>query len=302
MDKEKLKSKRVLITGGNGFLGTYLKAELEKYGAIVFSFSLGEANTANSFNIDITDYKAVKEVVDVIKPEIIFHMAAFITRERDFKHMKRMEEINVEGTNNLLMALKEYDYSSLIYPSTSEVYGNEFSPCSENQFPQPVSPYSLTKLSAEYLIQTFSKIYNKSYTILRIFLPYGKGMPESFFIPQIVNTIKQNKIFEMTLGDQMRDFIHVDDVIDALIMSANNPRANREIFNVCTGVGIKLNELARLINRQINGSLDNIKIGALKYRDNEIWDLRGDNSKIKEVLGFTPKVSLDNGIHRLIND
>ena len=165
----------------------------------------------------------------------------------------------------------------------------------------PTSPYSLSKAAAELTIQTFSNIYNKPYTILRLFNIYGPNLPESFFIPQLIKALKDNRNFDMTMGEQKRDFVWFDDVVNALILVASNTNANYQIFNVCSGVRISLRKLALEIETLIP-SKAKINFGSIPYRKNEIWDMVGSNAKIKETLYFDNKIDLSEGLKRLIDD
>lgn len=295
-----LKNKRVLVTGGNGYLGSFLVKALELEKANVFVASRNAELLYNHFAVDITDFDAIHKVVQEIKPDVIFHLAANISRSRDFEIYNDMAKVNVTGTLNVLQALQNLD-AHFIFTSSSEIYGNNVSPFNENQLPKPVSPYSLSKINAELLIQTYCLNNNKKFTNLRIFNFYGENMPEDFFIPQMINSLKRNEDFLMTKGEQTRDFLYVDDVVNALILTIKNTNSYNETINVCSGKGTKLSELAVAVNEKMN-SKAKIIIGAIPYRDNEVWEMIGDNSKIKEKLGFEPQVNLENGIQRVLHN
>jgi UDP-glucose 4-epimerase len=245
--------------------------------------------------VDITNREKVVEAIDKIKPDIIYHLAASLNRVQDFNHFDKVNAINHQGTYNLLWALKELPYQNFIFTSTSEIYGDNSPPFHEQQIPNPISPYSLTKLYGEHLIQTFSHIHSKNYTILRLFNFYGKDMPPNFFIPQLIKALKNNKEFEMTEGEQKRDFLYIDDVIEALLLSAKNDDGYREIMNVCNGNAVTIKQLAEETKNKLNSDCK-IKFGAIPYRNKEVWNMVGDNRKIKEKLGFEPKFDLEKGI------
>lgn len=295
-----LKNKTILVTGGHGYLGSFLVKALREEGAIVHTLSRTTSEDVFHHGIDILDAEKLTACVQKIKPEIVYHLAANISRARDFSIFERMNQVNVLGTLHLLQALENLD-SHFIFASSSEVYGNNASPFNENQIPQPVSPYSLSKVNAENLITTFCSNTGKKFTNLRIFNFYGENMSEDFFIPQMIHSLKKNEDFLMTKGEQIRDFLYVDDVVQALLLTAKNSNSYNETMNVCSGTGTKLCELAEQINAQI-ATKARIVVGALPYRDNEVWEMIGSNAKIKEKLGFLPQVSLDNGIQRTINN
>ncbi len=295
-----IKNKRVLVTGGNGYLGSFLVKALEKENANVFVVSRNSELLYNHFAVDITDFDAIHKVVQEIQPDIVFHLAANISRNRDFAIYTDMAKVNVTGTLNVLQALQNLD-AHFIFTSSSEIYGNNKSPFHENQLPKPVSPYSLSKVNAEMLIQTYCLNHNKKFTNLRIFNFYGEHMPEDFFIPQMINSLKREEDFLMTKGEQTRDFLYVDDVVEALLLTAKNTNSYNETMNVCSGKGTKLSELATEVNEKMNAKAK-IILGAIPYRDNEVWEMIGDNSKIKQKLGFEPQVNLENGIKRVLHN
>lgn len=296
-----LENKRVLITGGKGYLGSHLIDALKKEKAQIYEFSLEPSENEREYQVDITNQEEVVKVINEIQPQIIFHLAASLDRRRDFDNYERIMNINVQGTLNLLRALQNVDYENLIFTSSSEVYGNNDSPFREEQALMPTSPYSLSKVYGEHLIRTFSDVYNKNYTILRLFNFYGADMSESFFIPQLIKTLRRGEDFGMTKGEQVRDFIYVDDIVDALLLSAKSEAAYRNIFNVCSGKGASMKELAQEVENKIEDG-GKIIYGAIPYRDNEVWEMIGDNTKIEKVLNFKIKVSLAEGIKKCIDN
>ena len=300
MDKLDLEGKRVLVTGGCGYLGKHLVKALENEQAIVFIIDRVEHTADQYYNVDITNRKDIDEAIRKIQPEIVFHLAASLVRDRNFDRFDHINNVNHNGTLNLLLALKDIPYHNFIFTSTSEIYGSNIPPFNEEQIPQAASPYSLTKIYAEQLINNFSTIYNKPFTILRLFNFFGKDMPSGFFIPQLIESFKNSSTFEMTEGEQKRDFLYVDDVVNAMILSAEQNSVQNEIFNVCSGTAVSLKQLATEINIKVNSGCK-IKFGALPYRENEVWNMVGNNTKIKDLLGFKVKYELKEAINKLIN-
>lgn len=298
MDKISIENKRILITGGNGYLGSILKNELKKYTDFVFSISNVGIQNDTDFVVDITHKDALQKIVSQINPDIVFHLAALIDRNRDYSIFPQMNNVNVMGTSYLIDALTQTDCTQFIFASTSEVYGNNASPFSENMQLQPVSPYSLSKAMAEMLIQSRLKNSAIQYKIARIFNFYGPNMSEKFFINEMILTLQKGTEFKMTLGEQFRDFMYVDDVVEALIILANNIEIQNEIINICSGKGIKIKDIALEVQKHFPSK---ILFGAIPYRENEVWEMIGDASKVKEKLNFVPKISLSEGISKLIN-
>ncbi len=295
-----LKNKKILVTGGNGYLGRHLVAQLRRAQAQVSILDRAGANSAGNLITDITDAQAVQDAVRKVNPDIVFHLAASMNRARDFDRYDEIHEINFSGTRNLLFALRETSCSHFIFTSTSEVYGANRAPFRETQLPDPVSPYSLTKVLAEHLIRTFGRTYQMGFTILRLFNFFGPDMPPHFFIPVMVRALRENRPFEMTEGAQKRDFLYVDDVVRAMILAAEHVPGG-ETYNVCSGRAVSLRELVLEVKQLLN-SRSEILFGARPYRRNEIWNMEGDPSKIQEAWHFRPQYDLRAGIARMLGN
>ena len=299
-----LKEKRIVVTGGCGYVGNFLIKKLHKSEAKVFVFDIipprERIQEITYNNVNLLEYDLLSKLIKQIKPQKIYHLAASLNRTRDYDAIDEILDVNLKGTNNILRALKDIDYTSFIYTSTSEVYGNQTkTPFKEDMALQPASPYSLSKAAAELSIQVFSKIYNKPYTILRLFNIYGPNLPESFFIPQLITALEENRDFDTTKGEQKRDFVFIDDIIDALIAVAADRKANNQIFNICSGKSTSLRELALYIKKLIP-SKTSINFGAIPYRENEIWNMVGSNAKIGSLLNFRINSQILNFIEKCL--
>jgi len=289
--------KRILITGGGGYLGSKLAeilatthAEIHlldvKFNEIAVKLNTEYTHLSNIV-CDLTNKEEIENAINFSQPDLVFHFAALLDRVRDFSNYDQLYKVNVEGTLNLLEGLKRVNYSGLYYASSSEVYGNKNpSPFREDQNPSPVSPYSLTKLMAENLISTYSLIKDKPYTILRLFNFYGSQMPPTFFLSQLEKSLSKNIPFEMTGGEQKRDFISIEVLIELILKVANKPKSNQEIINICSGQATSIKELA-LRTASYQDKLHLLRIGALPYRLNEIWEMIGDTNKLSKILSST---------------
>ncbi len=295
-----LNKKRVLVTGGNGYIGTHLVNSLKESNANVYILDIIKKGVDNEFCVDVSNKTAVEKAVKEIQPEIIFHLAALLNRDRDFSNLDLITKVNYTGTVNLLLALKDIKYENFIFTSTSEVYGNNDVPFNEKMMPRPASPYSMSKIFSEVAIRTFSDIYKKNFTILRLFLFLGDNMNKSFFLPQLINSFRNEDCFKMTKGEQTRDYLYISDVIDAMLLTVNNEKAKNEIFNVCSGKRTSLKDFASDCKKIMNSNC-RIDFGAIEYRENEVWDMFGDNSKIKRELGFKVNFDVKKIITEIVN-
>lgn len=299
MDLKKIKNNKVLVTGGNGYLGENLIKKLILLNANIFSLDINKKSkfkNINYFQVDINDFDLLNKVINNIKPDYIFHLAAILDRSRSFKNYENVYKVNLFGTINLLMATKDLTIKKFIFMSTSEIYGGEKNLVpfkEESNCINPPSNYSISKLSAEKAIINYSKLFNKNYIILRLFNFYDQNTTKNFFINKLISKLKNNIDFDMTKGEQIRDFIHIDDVIESILRSALCFEKN-EIINVCTGKGNSLKNIALLLKEKL-GSKSKINFGYLPYRKNEIWEMVGDNQKLKKILKFVPSqnISID---------
>jgi len=289
-----LNNTNILITGGGGYLGSKLAEKLVHYNSNIFLLDIKfnaiskqldhQYNNLHLYECDITNYEQLSKICNDINPLIIYHFAALLERNRDFSIFKRLYKVNVEGTLNLLESLSNINYTKFLYASSSEVYGTTNKiPFSEDQIPLAASPYSLTKLMAEELIKTYSNIKNKPYTIMRLFNFYGDDMPEDFFYSQLINALKRNEEFNMTGGEQIRDFLPIEQVLEYIIKVSDTNKSDQILVNVCSGTGIKLKDFAREIAKKINKE-HLLKIGALKYRENEVWNMVGNNNLLSDII------------------
>ena len=292
-----LKGARVLVTGGVGYLGRNLISQLIQYGCTdVHSIDLESTEEENPnitfHQINLLDASSLSDVVKKINPTLVYHLAANLNRSRDFSHVKAIMDVNLNGTINLLTALEGIDYDNFVFISTSEVYGgrNIAPPFKEVDDFIPASPYSLSKYCAEMTVKTFSEIIGKEYTVLRVFNFLGLDMPTNFFPSQLKDKLNRNEDFPMTMGEQVRDYLYLSDVIEALLLAGVTEKTN-QVYNVCSGQGVSIRELAEKA-KTILGSTSNIQFGAIPYRNNEVWNMVGDNSKIKNYLGWSQKDSI----------
>ncbi len=291
--------KRVLITGGGGYLGSKLAERIAPSGAECFLLDRSHNATATGLDArfpnihlvraDLTDPEGLRNACEGIFPDRVFHFAASIDRSRDFSNFDNISGINVKGTLNLLEALAGVDYQSFCFAGSSEVYGTlNPTPFHEDQLPLPVSPYSLTKLMAEELIRSWSAIRRKPFTIFRIFLFMGPDMPLTTFLAQLYDAFIKKEEFRMTRGEQKRDYLLLEELLYCIDTLSCIPDAAGETINLCSGTSFSMKEIADTVC-EISGNA--LKVShSLPYRENEIWEIRGSNDKLKRFLpGFEPR-------------
>ena len=349
-------TKKVLVTGGAGFIGSHLVDKLieQKGYEVSVMDSLEEQvhgeleqppdylnKNVKFYKSSVTNYKKLEELVR--ECEIIFHLAAKVGVGQSMYEIKEYLNSNVVGLANLfdILVNSKHDVKKVILASSNTVYGETKSNCEKCGvvFPKlrsleqlnrkdwenycfncgsklnplltdeespldPSSVYAFSKEAQERLGLMIGKTYGINTTVLRFFLTYGTRQALSnpytgvcaIFSMRALNE-KPPIIFED--GNQLRDFVNVNDVCQALILAMEKSAANGEIFNVGTGIPITIREVAEIITKKINPNLKPILNH--QYRIGDIRHCIADISKIKNKLGYKPSISFKEGIGDLIN-
>lgn len=252
---------KVLITGGAGFIGSHLCDKLLNLNHEVFilddlsSGSLENINFCNCFfESDICDKNKISEIFSVVKPDVVYHLAAQINVRKSIADPVLDAEINTIGTLNILNQCIENKVKKIIFSSSGGAIYREDQDFikSETSFIKPTSPYGISKWTGEQYIKFYKDIYNLDYSILRFSNVYGprqNSKGEAGVISIFINNILENK--PLTIfgsGEQTRDYVYVDDVVNALEMSLNLSG----IFNVSTGKETTVNQLIKKIASEFN--------------------------------------------------
>jgi len=293
------RNKRVLLTGGAGFIGRRLRQRLSELGAVVYSLDNRPAAVQGPGDIqcDIRDAEALKAAVAGISPEIVFHLAASIDRSPESARIKPMLEVNLFGTLNLFESLKAVPAcGAVVLSGTGEEYGRDArAPFLETYREDPVGPYSYSKLCVSYLAGMFFKVYRLPVIVFRPTLAYGPGQEPAMFIPSLIRTLRRGERFQMTMGEQVRDFVYVDDLVDVYLKAGVSGTGFGEIFNIGSGETCTIKDLAHKLAALMNKS-SLLDIGLKAYRPAEIMDYRVDFSKAGKVFGWKAGTGLDEGL------
>ncbi len=308
---------RILVTGGAGFIGSHLADRLLNEGFVVTI--LDNLDTGRLENIvnnegreefrfvkgDILDFSMIKDTLKDI--DAVFHEAALASVTLSVQNPILTNNINVTGTLNLLKASSDLGVKRFVYASSAAVYGDTPSPQkNEDMTPNPTSPYGASKLAAENYVKLFHKVYGLETVSLRYFNVYGPR--QRFDIQSAYGgaiTIFANRLLRNLPpiiygdGEQTRDFVYIQDVVEANVLALNTKNAAGEVFNVGTGTSVSVNQVAQTLKEKMNRKdLESI------YADPRPTDIRhgyADISKAQKILGYDPKFSFEEGLTELVN-
>ncbi|MDP7115958.1 MAG: NAD-dependent epimerase/dehydratase family protein [Candidatus Woesearchaeota archaeon] len=293
-----IKGKKIMITGGAGFIGGVLKQRLEKDNEIIV-FDKSEGH-------DILDYDQLNSMMKGV--DMVLHLAAIAGQNIAWKLPRETMEVNLIGTYNVLNAMVENKVNHIVFTSTSEVYGPEIDNAKEDEFVRQGPPqqirwmYATSKLACENFLYAYKLKYGMKITILRYFNVYGEGQDRTGHAGAIIIFIRKamagDPITVNNDGKQVHTWCHVDDCVDATIKAMESDKAEGEVFNIGnSSTRITIKELAE---RAISLSKSKSTIEFVKMEKPDI-KLRVPNvEKAKKLLAYNPKVGLDEGIKRVI--
>ncbi len=305
--------KKVLITGGAGFIGSSLANRLSKqYEVVVIDdLSMGKkTNLESSENItfiegDVTDAGLMEDVLKETNFELIFHLAAIASVADSVERPLETHRVNFDSVLLLLELIRKYqkDLKRLVFSSSAAVYGDEPTlPKQEESVIRPLTPYAVDKFAAEQYVLDYCHLYNVPTSAVRFFNVYGPNQnpnsPYSGVISILVDRYKKlldGEESSFTLfgdGSQSRDFVYIEDVLQGLMLAAEKEEALGKQFNIGTGNGTTLLELIQAIDQILDVELP---IDKQPERAGDIRDSLADISKIQS-LGYTPHFDILSGM------
>ena len=295
------KKQRILICGGSGFLGRALALELDRLHAkVTLTYHRRVPQdlppTIRVLPLDVRHPDAARDIIERVRPSALYHLAADTRVQHDMRLLVPQLETNVLGGARLLEAAATLSIPRIIWVSTCEEYGEGPVPFHEDQYPDPLSPYSLGKLAGTFMAQMAAKTFDVPILILRPFLTYGPRQPPHRFIAQAISAALDERPFSMTSGEQTRDLVYIDDTIDAMIRALACASPRGRIINICTGVGYPMIEVARRIFRLCGADPALIRAGALPQRARESYRFYGHPARAKTLLGWEARTPLDDGL------
>lgn len=308
--------KKSLVTGADGFIGSHLTEALVRKGHQVKAFTYYNSfgtngwldkvpkeiyNEIEFFSGDIRDANGVRTAMKGI--DEVFHLAALIAIPFSYHSPDSYVDTNIKGTLNILQAARDLDTSKIMVTSTSEVYGTaQYVPIDEKHPLQGQSPYSATKIGADKLAESFYRSFNLPVTIVRPFNTYGPRQSARAVIPTIISQLLSGEK-EIRLGTltPTRDFNYVKDTVNGFLSISESNQTIGEEINIATGQEISIEDLAKVIIKQINPDAkiicDEVR---LRPEKSEVNRLLGDSTKLKKLTDWNQQYTFEQGIKETI--
>jgi len=298
-------NKRLLVVGGSGFIGRYVCESALKKGYFVTSLSPNEVlNNLREVNIeyltgDITDLNSLKIVLKNKHYNYVINLAGYIDHSHIYSGGENVISVHFEGLRNLIKILNTSNLIRFIQIGTSDEYSGGLTPQNENQREQPFSSYSFAKVASTYYVQMLNRELGFPCVILRPFLVYGPRQSPTRFIPQIIKGCLSDEKFNVTKGEQLRDFCYVTDVANMILLALEADNINGEILNIGSGEPIKIKDIVNKINKYIGKG--HPVFGGLNYRRGEKMELIPDITKSLRLLNYKAKIDINVGIIKTID-
>jgi UDP-glucose 4-epimerase len=301
--------KRILITGGAGFIGSAIIAELQKHNYDIYvidNLSFGNRNFISIpddkfFNVDILNKNEIDTLIKKINPHKIIHLAAIHFIPYCNQHPFESSNINIQGTINILKSAGELSaLELLLFASTAAVYPICDMAVKETNVLDPLDVYGVSKLTGEHLCNEFHLKTKTPVVICRFFNAFGPNETNPHLIPEIQQQINSG-LRTIKLGNltPKRDFIHTYDMASAINLLINKFKEGIDVFNLGRGIEYSVSEIVEAFERQL-GEKITIEVDQSRVRKVERMHLLADITKLKLFTGWEPKISIDEGIKTLI--
>ena len=301
-------SKKVLITGGAGFIGSALSKELQQQGHEVFvldNLSFGKrhlagVDDADFFAVDIRDRAATRQVLDTVQPHWVLHLAAIHFIPYCNQHPVEAADINISGTINVLDACSNVE--QVFVASTAAVYPIADGAMHEAHPTGPLDIYGITKLATEKLASEFHLRTGVPTTVGRFFNAFGPNETNPHLIPEIQQQVLSGaRTLRLGNLDPKRDFIHTEDMGRAMALLLGKGLQGFEVFNIGRGIEYSVREIVEAFERQLGEKLT-IDVDPARVRKVERMHLLADVSKLKRVTGWEPAWGIDEGVATLLKE
>lgn len=297
INRSGFKGCEILVVGGEGFIGRNLVSKLKQLEANVTSIGTKKSGRSNSDHyicVDILNREGLIYLLKNRKFDYVFNLSGYVDHSAYSRGGREIIDVHYYGLLNLLEAIDWECLRSFVNVGSGDEYGANMSPQTEAVREAPISPYSSAKVAGTHFLQGLYKRENFPSVVVRPFLTYGPDQDGNRLIPQVIYGCLKNEAFPVSEGAQLRDFCFIDDLIEGIIVAAISENSVGEVFNLASGMPISVRSVIELILEVVGKGKP--MWGKVCYRPGENMCLFASIDKAKSVLGWNPKVSLEEGI------
>ena len=231
--------------------------------------------------------------------DYVVNLSGYIDHSEFLQGGREVIQAHFDGVLNLVQFLEGKKLKRFIQIGSSDEYGNNSAPQHEEMRELPISPYSFGKVASSQFLQMLYRTQDFPVVILRLFLVYGPGQDNKRFLPQIIQGCLSGNDFPTSAGEQLRDFCYVDDIVQGIMSALYNEKANGQIINLASGEPIRVRDVVISIRDKLGRG--NPQFGEFPYRLRENMALYANISKAKEILGWRPTMTFDEGVDKIID-
>ncbi len=295
---------RTLIAGGTGFIGQRMATMLSQIGHEVHVIGTNARDCSDLISTDVSIHFgdlstfSLSEIITNTAFDYAVNLAGYIDHRPITDSGWNVFESHTKAAVNIITGLNKDILRSYIQIGTSDEYGDTTAPQNEAQREEPVAPYSLAKLTNTHLLQMLSRNNDFPGIVVRPFLVYGPSQSDNRLIPFIIQQCLDKKTFDTSPGEQLRDFLYIDDFCEGVISLFDQKDYYGRIFNIASGIGTTVRHVIETVITETGGGVANF--GGKPYRSGESMALFADISAIRKATGWQPKISLEEGLRRTI--
>ncbi len=303
-----LRNCHILITGANGFVGSHACEAILKAGAKLTQLVNANVSSSNTervqIAVDLTNRNRVAEVFSALKPDYVIHLAGEKNRNDIGTQFRDSYDRNLSISLNVIescLALPKF--KRLIFLGSCDEYGRGSSPFDETQREMPENIYGLSKLAVTKILSGLHQSRQFPSVVLRPTLIYGPNQGDEMFLSALIQSLLVQKDFAMTYGEQYRDFVYIDDVVDAIIKSLTaDDQVNGAVINIGAGDSWQVKNIATLVANLIHKNVNNhLKFGVVPYRPTEVMNYAVNIGRASQLLGWKPTIKLVQGLQQTVN-
>ncbi len=297
-----------LVTGAAGFLGSALANRLAREDHEVRGLddlSAGDPERLNPTVLftrgDVSDRPKLWTLLQEV--DCVYHLAARVSISESILYPREYNNVNVGGTVSVMEAMRDVGVQRVVFISSGSVYGDhDHQPLSENDPPNPGSPYAVSKLAAEHYVRTIGSLWGIETVALRVFNAYGPGQPLPATHPPVIPHFLRQAVRGGTLvihgdGEQTRDFVYLDDVVEAMVAAATAQTVDRQVINIGSGIETSMNDIAQRVIETTGKQVE------WMYKEDQNTGpsrMCADIRLAREKLGYKPRVTLEAGLKRMV--